>query len=117
MRQRQSTILFSLARRLGRSLAMDRVQELGNPNQFYFFNGSYLMMTKDLRPCCAVWSENGGVPARNLLSVGDNLGFRSPGFAISVEPGFNMSGTDSKTGGKDYLLLFLQAKAVAEKVS
>jgi hypothetical protein len=28
-----------------------------------------------------------------------------------------MSGTDSKTGGKDYLLLFLQAKAVAEKVS
>jgi hypothetical protein len=28
-----------------------------------------------------------GVPARNLLPVGDNLGFRRPGFAISVEPG------------------------------
>jgi 1-pyrroline-5-carboxylate dehydrogenase len=28
-----------------------------------------------------------------------------------------MSGTDSKTGGKDYLLLFLQAKTVAEKIS
>jgi 1-pyrroline-5-carboxylate dehydrogenase len=28
-----------------------------------------------------------------------------------------MSGTDSKTGGKDYLLLFLQAKSVAEKVN
>ena len=27
-----------------------------------------------------------------------------------------MSGTDSKTGGKDYLLLFLQGKTVAEKV-
>jgi hypothetical protein len=27
-----------------------------------------------------------------------------------------MSGTDSKTGGKDYLHLFLQAKAIAEKV-
>jgi len=27
-----------------------------------------------------------------------------------------MSGTDSKTGGKDYLLLFLQAKTIAEKV-
>jgi len=27
-----------------------------------------------------------------------------------------MSGTDSKTGGKDYLLLFLQAKTVAEKL-
>lgn len=30
--------------------------------------------------------------------------------------GFNMSGTDSKAGGKDYLLLFLQAKTIAEKV-
>jgi 1-pyrroline-5-carboxylate dehydrogenase len=30
--------------------------------------------------------------------------------------GFNMSGTDSKAGGSDYLLLFLQAKTVAEKV-
>ncbi len=31
--------------------------------------------------------------------------------------GFNMSGTDSKAGGKDYLLLFLQAKSIAEKVA
>jgi 1-pyrroline-5-carboxylate dehydrogenase len=30
--------------------------------------------------------------------------------------GFNMSGTDSKAGGRDYLLLFLQGKSVAEKV-
>jgi len=30
--------------------------------------------------------------------------------------GFNMSGTDSKAGGRDYLLLFLQAKVVSEKV-
>ncbi|RIV17166.1 aldehyde dehydrogenase family protein, partial [Alicyclobacillaceae bacterium I2511] len=28
--------------------------------------------------------------------------------------GFNMSGTDSKTGGPDYLQLFMQAKAVTE---
>jgi 1-pyrroline-5-carboxylate dehydrogenase len=31
--------------------------------------------------------------------------------------GFNMSGTDSKAGGPDYLLLFLQAKSIAEKAS
>ncbi len=31
--------------------------------------------------------------------------------------GFNMSGTDSKAGGPDYLLLFTQAKSVAEKVA
>ena len=30
--------------------------------------------------------------------------------------GFNMSGTDSKAGGRDYLLLFMQAKMVTRKV-
>ncbi|HEX5481069.1 MAG TPA: L-glutamate gamma-semialdehyde dehydrogenase [Terriglobia bacterium] len=30
--------------------------------------------------------------------------------------GFNMSGTDSKAGGFDYLLLFTQAKTIAEKI-
>lgn len=30
--------------------------------------------------------------------------------------GFNMSGTDSKAGGRDYLGLFLQAKVVSQKV-
>ena len=31
--------------------------------------------------------------------------------------GFNMSGTDSKAGGRDYLLLFTQAKSISEKQS
>jgi len=30
--------------------------------------------------------------------------------------GFNMSGTDSKAGGRDYLLLFMQAKLISEKI-
>jgi 1-pyrroline-5-carboxylate dehydrogenase len=30
--------------------------------------------------------------------------------------GFNMSGTDSKAGGRDYLLLFLQAKSISRKI-
>ncbi len=35
-----------------------------------------------------------------------------------VQPfgGFNMSGTDSKTGGRDNLLLFLQGKGVSQKI-
>lgn len=39
------------------------------------------------------------------------------GALVDVHPfgGFNMSGTDSKAGGREYLLLFLQAKSVAEK--
>lgn len=31
--------------------------------------------------------------------------------------GFNMSGTDSKGGGRDYLLLFTQAKTISEKIT
>ncbi|PWI58995.1 L-glutamate gamma-semialdehyde dehydrogenase [Sulfoacidibacillus thermotolerans] len=39
------------------------------------------------------------------------------GALVGVHPfgGFNMSGTDSKTGGPDYLQLFMQAKVVSEK--
>jgi 1-pyrroline-5-carboxylate dehydrogenase len=41
------------------------------------------------------------------------------GALVGAHPfgGFNMSGTDSKSGGHDYLLLFLQAKVVAERVA
>lgn len=39
------------------------------------------------------------------------------GALVGVHPfgGFNMSGTDSKAGGRDYLGLFLQAKSIARK--
>ncbi len=40
------------------------------------------------------------------------------GAMVGAHPfgGFNMSGTDSKAGGPDYLLQFMQAKAIAEKL-
>jgi 1-pyrroline-5-carboxylate dehydrogenase len=40
------------------------------------------------------------------------------GALVGVHPfgGFNMSGTDSKAGGRDYLLLFTQAKTISEKL-
>ena len=40
------------------------------------------------------------------------------GAMVGAHPfgGFNMSGTDSKAGGPDYLLQFVQAKSIAEKV-
>lgn len=46
------------------------------------------------------------------------LNRKCTGALVGVHPfgGFNMSGTDSKAGGPDYLQLFLQAKVVAEKV-
>lgn len=55
--------------------------------------------------------------ARNEFHVG-NLYFnrKCTGALVGVEPfgGFNMSGTDSKAGGRDYLLLFTQAKSISE---
>ena len=58
--------------------------------------------------------------ARRDFHVG-NLYFnrKCTGALVGVHPfgGFNMSGTDSKAGGRDYLLLFSQAKAVSEVVS
>jgi len=41
------------------------------------------------------------------------------GAMVGAHPfgGFNMSGTDSKSGGPDYLYLFTQAKVVGEKIS
>jgi 1-pyrroline-5-carboxylate dehydrogenase len=40
------------------------------------------------------------------------------GAMVGAHPfgGFNMSGTDSKAGGVDYLYLFTQAKAIARKL-
>lgn len=57
--------------------------------------------------------------AEKVFHVG-NLYFnrKCTGALVGVHPfgGFNMSGTDSKAGGRDYLLLFTQAKAISEKV-
>ena len=57
--------------------------------------------------------------AREEFHVG-NLYFnrKCTGAMVGAHPfgGFNMSGTDSKAGGPDYLLLFTQAKSVAEKL-
>jgi 1-pyrroline-5-carboxylate dehydrogenase len=47
------------------------------------------------------------------------LNRKCTGAMVGAHPfgGFNMSGTDSKAGGPDYLLLFTQAKSVAEKLN
>ena len=56
--------------------------------------------------------------ARNEFQVG-NLYFnrKCTGAMVGAHPfgGFKMSGTDSKAGGPEYLLLFTQAKSIAEK--
>jgi 1-pyrroline-5-carboxylate dehydrogenase len=57
--------------------------------------------------------------ARDEFHVGNlYLNRKCTGAMVGVHPfgGFNMSGTDSKAGGRDYLLLFMQAKVSSAKV-
>ncbi len=57
--------------------------------------------------------------AREEFFVGNlYLNRKCTGALVGVHPfgGFNMSGTDSKAGGRDYLLLFLQAKSISRKI-
>jgi 1-pyrroline-5-carboxylate dehydrogenase len=57
--------------------------------------------------------------AKKEFHVGNlYLNRKCTGALVGVHPfgGFNMSGTDSKAGGRDYLLLFTQAKVSSAKV-
>ncbi len=57
--------------------------------------------------------------AKRRFHVGNlYINRKCTGAMVGVHPfgGFNMSGTDSKSGGRDYLLLFTQAKAISERV-
>uniref|UniRef100_A0A7V4E3R0 L-glutamate gamma-semialdehyde dehydrogenase n=1 Tax=candidate division WOR-3 bacterium TaxID=2052148 RepID=A0A7V4E3R0_UNCW3 len=57
--------------------------------------------------------------AKDKFFVGNlYINRKCTGALVGVHPfgGFNMSGTDSKAGGRDYLLLFLQAKSISEKL-
>ncbi|MEO5931921.1 MAG: L-glutamate gamma-semialdehyde dehydrogenase [Candidatus Kapaibacterium sp.] len=57
--------------------------------------------------------------AANEFFVGNlYLNRKCTGALVGVHPfgGFNLSGTDSKAGGRDYLLLFMQAKSIAQKI-
>lgn len=68
-----------------------------------------------------VWTKNKKKiqKAKEVFHVGNfYVNRKITGALVGVHPfgGFNMSGTDSKAGGRDYLLLFMQAKSIAEKV-
>ncbi|MDQ3180820.1 MAG: aldehyde dehydrogenase family protein, partial [Acidobacteriota bacterium] len=57
--------------------------------------------------------------ARREFHVGNlYLNRKCTGALVGVHPfgGFNMSGTDSKAGGREYLLQFMQGKSVSRKV-
>lgn len=68
-----------------------------------------------------VWTKNRKKieKAKQVFHVGNfYVNRKITGAFVGIHPfgGFNMSGTDSKAGGRDYLLLFMQAKLMSEKV-
>jgi 1-pyrroline-5-carboxylate dehydrogenase len=85
----------------------DHALEIANDTEFGLTGGVYSRNPKKLER------------AAQEFHVG-NLYFnrKCTGALVGAHPfgGFNMSGTDSKSGGRDYLLLFTQAKTVAEKI-
>ncbi|HLX42413.1 MAG TPA: aldehyde dehydrogenase family protein, partial [Bryobacteraceae bacterium] len=69
----------------------------------------------------AVYSKNAEKirRAEEEFHVGNlYLNRKCTGAMVGAHPfgGFNMSGTDSKAGGPDYLLQFVQPKSIAEKI-
>ena len=68
-----------------------------------------------------IWTKNRKKveQAKKVFHVGNfYVNRKITGALVGVHPfgGFNMSGTDSKAGGRDYLLLLMQAKALSEKI-
>ena len=64
-------------------------------------------------------SEDKIEAAKEQFHVGNlYINRKCTGAMVGAHPfgGFNMSGTDSKAGGPDYLLLFTQAKSIGEKI-
>ncbi len=69
----------------------------------------------------AVYSTSQGnlEKAKREFHVGNlYLNRKCTGALVGVHPfgGFNMSGTDSKAGGREYLLQFMQGKSVSQKI-
>jgi 1-pyrroline-5-carboxylate dehydrogenase len=85
----------------------DHALEIANDSEFGLTGAVYSRNPKKLEK------------ASESFHVGNlYLNRKCTGAMVGAHPfgGFNMSGTDSKAGGQDYLLLFLQAKSIAEKI-
>ena len=86
----------------------DHALELANDSEYGLTGAVYTANREKIRK------------AREQFFVGNlYINRKCTGAMVGAHPfgGFNMSGTDSKAGGPDYLLQFLQAKSIGEKIS
>src|ERR1700676_4135678 len=86
----------------------DHALQLANDTEYGLTGAAYTKNPEKIRK------------AREQFFVGNlYINRKCTGAMVGAHPfgGFNMSGTDSKAGGPDYMLQFLQAKSIAEKLS
>ena len=89
-----------------RAQNFDHALEIANSTEYGLTGAVYSASRKNLEK------------ARENFFCGNlYLNRKCTGAMVGAHPfgGFNMSGTDSKAGGRDYLLLFTQGKAISEK--
>ncbi|MGB3478495.1 MAG: L-glutamate gamma-semialdehyde dehydrogenase [bacterium] len=95
--------IFGPALAVTRARNFDHAIELANDSEYGLTGAVYTKNKKKIEK------------AKREVFVG-NLYFnrKCTGALVGIQPfgGFNMSGTDSKAGGPDYLLLFTQAKSI-----
>ena len=90
-----------------RAKDFDHAIELANDSEYGLTGAVYTRNRKKIEQ------------AKREVFVGNlYINRKCTGALVGVHPfgGFNMSGTDSKAGGPDYLLLFTQAKAIGEYI-
>ena len=90
-----------------KSRSFEHALEIANNTEFGFTGAVYTT------------SEDKIAWAKERFHVGNlYINRKSTGAMVGAHPfgGFNMSGTDSKAGGPDYLLLFTQGKSIGEKI-
>jgi 1-pyrroline-5-carboxylate dehydrogenase len=100
--------IFGPVLAIAKARDFDHALELANDSEYGLTGAVYTANKDKIRK------------AREQFFVGNlYINRKCTGAMVGAHPfgGFNMSGTDSKAGGPDYLLQFLQAKSIAEKIS
>ena len=90
-----------------KSHSFDHALEIANDTEFGLTGAVYSSSPQKLEK------------AKREFHVGNlYLNRKCTGAIVGAHPfgGFNMSGTDSKAGGPDYLYLFTQGKSIGEKL-
>jgi len=99
--------IFGPVLAVSKATSFDHAMQLANDTEFGLTGAVYTANIDKIEKACEEFHVG------NLY-----INRKCTGAFVGAHPfgGFNMSGTDSKAGGPDYLLQFLQPKLIAEKI-